>query len=106
MGIKICIEVPNWLMFEGWCNVFHQFMKNLIIGILINLIQIKIKATSTKNSWKHSALRKVKNKINTKVKWTSHTQKVPHIGFPQKPLLIKVNNVTKAPILALVLENN
>jgi len=40
------------------------------------------------------------------VKRTSHTQKVPHIGFPQKPPIIKVNNVNKAPLLALVLENN
>jgi hypothetical protein len=55
MGIEICIEVPNWLMLEGWCNVFHQFMENLIIGILISLMQIEIEITSAKNSWKHSA---------------------------------------------------
>jgi hypothetical protein len=55
MGIEICIEVPNWLMLEGWCNVFHQFTENLIIGILISPIQIKIEATCAKNSWKYSA---------------------------------------------------
>jgi hypothetical protein len=55
MSIEICIEVPNWLMLEGWCNVFHQFTKKLIIGILINPIQIEIEATSAENCWKHGA---------------------------------------------------
>ncbi len=55
MGIELCIEVPNWLMLEDWCNVFHQFTKNLIIGILISSIQIKIEAMSVENFWKRSA---------------------------------------------------
>jgi hypothetical protein len=29
----------------------------------------------------------------------SHTQKLPHIGFPQKPLVIRVNNVFFAPYI-------
>jgi hypothetical protein len=32
--------------------------------------------------------------------------KITHIDFPQKPPIIKVINVNKTPILALVLENN
>ena len=55
MSIEKRIKVPNWLMLEGRCNVFQQFIELIIISILINPMQIKIEATSIQNYWKHNA---------------------------------------------------
>ena len=49
-AIKGCIEI-----YLDSYNVFHQFTGNLIIGILINPMQIKIEATSAENCWKRNA---------------------------------------------------
>ena len=42
------------------------------------------------------------NNIKTEVKRASHTQKVPHIGLPQKLPVIKVKMVARVPIFAPV----
>ena len=49
-NIEIWIDVPNWVILEGWWSVFHQFTENLIIGILIRPIQTKIEPISGEKS--------------------------------------------------------
>jgi hypothetical protein len=93
-------------MLEGGCNVFHQFTKKIIC-----YIDQPYKNNNRSNVHPHNVFENIvhlskKKTINMEVKRTSHTQKVSHIAFPQKPLVIRVNNVNKAFILALVFKNN
>ena len=49
-SIEIWMDVPNWVILEGWCSVFHQFTENLMIGILIKPIQTKMEPISGEKS--------------------------------------------------------
>ena len=104
-SIEIWIEEPNWVILDGWCKVFHQFTENFMIGILIKPMQIKIDPISAEKSLKRIAPKYINSSIKTDVNRASQTQKVPHIGFPQKHPVNKVNKVNKVPTWAPMREN-
>lgn len=68
-------------------------------------MHVKIEAISGEISLKRKAPKYTKSNIRTEVKRASQTQKVPHIGLPQKQPVNKVSRVHKMPIFAPVCEN-